>query len=548
MIISTPESARKAPIEYLPGTFVAALDESWSGDDGSVSDPRWRRRPSKATQAAMREAQDAAAAAERWARPFRSAESPVLYTLMCQLSQCGARKSGRSPGLRSGNGKGYITEDTYKVLGLDHKYVIWLTGAAWYGLHLDFDRPVTLAELDGRVNVVVFAKGTYDVATQTYTAGCHTLSVLGMDEDGRNHAIPLHLATNAQRQGIKRLTKAAIQQMDADPAGSTGRIKNPLCEDWDIHILRETPFASLAEIASALGLNDEDRPRPKPSTEPAAVSRGIGPVVAELAGKLLRDRGGPTGWQGNVEVYVHSVLEASFERLGLTCDRAKVAKTGAAIARKMWRTYDPTKAGAPRRERNAGRLAGALEDVAPEDRKAAAGRLIGAERRDAARATIAKIKSAYVRLTIRNKGDEPGQDDIAAATGLSRRTLSTYWRQIRAAVAGSLNALERVNTLKSRQCAGRSLNKTEFSNGRSQTVPTIIRGISQSLTAWLASLADACPRGLYPVPVTLASHSPDLAPILPGATVTPMQAPRVSGRDAMAFRDADPMGWDACPF
>lgn len=543
MILQNTDSTRKDQIEYLPGTLVAALDESWSGDDGSVSGPRWRRRPSRDKQAAMREAANSAAVADAWAEPFRSNDSPILYTFMCQISQAGSRKTAGSLGIRSGDGKGLLEYDSHKVLGLRHRYVMWCTSAIWHGLHLDFDRPVKLSEIDGRVSVVIFPEGSYDAETQTYTSGCHTLSVLGV-----GHSVPLHLATTSQRQGIRRLTKAAIAQMDADPAGSTGRVKNPLCTKWEIHILRETPFESLADIATVLGLNDGSRRRARPTNEPTSTSRGIGPVVAELAGKLLRDRGGPTGWQGNVEMYVHAVIEAALERIGLTCDRVKVGKTGAAIARKFWSTYDQAKAGAPRRERNAGRLAGALEDVAPSERKAAAGRLIGAERRDATRATIAKIKSAYVRATIRNKGEEPGQDDIAAATGLSRRTLSTYWRQIRAAVAGSLNALERVNKLKSQGCAGRSLNKTESLSGVAKVASTLIRGASQALTAWLASLANACPVGLYPVPVMLASHAPDWAPILPGATVIPVQALRVSGRDARALRDAVDMGWDACPF
>ncbi|NFV79006.1 hypothetical protein [Magnetospirillum aberrantis] len=542
MTVQTADSDVKATIEYLPGTLVAALDESWSAEDGAEPGPRWRRRPSRAKLAAMKESQDSAAAAERWARPFRSAESPVLYTLMCQMPQCGSRKTVRSKGLWSGDGKGYIAPDSHKVIGLDHRYVQWLDGTSWHGLHLDFDRPVRLDELDGRVNVVVFAPGTYDVERQTYTSGCHTLSVLGV-----GHSIPMHLATTAQKQGIKRLVKAAIQKMDADPAGSTGRVKNPLCEKWEIHILREQPFGSLSEIGTALGLNDGSRRQTKPANEPTSTSKGIGPVVAELAGKLLRDRGGPQGWQDNAEIYVHAVIESSLERLGLTCDRAKVAKTGGAIAREFWRTYDATKAGAPRREKNAGRLAGALEDVAPEDRKAAAGRWRGEQMERQAAKTRQRLKDAYDTLVWRAKGswEEVSQADLATLAKVSIGTVKHYWSSIRQHFLGVAEKREKQT---SQQSALSSLNKTVSLNGVAKVASILTRGVSQSLTSWLASLADACPVGLYPVPVMLVSHALDWAPILPGATVLPLQAPRPSGRDARALRDADPMGWDACPF
>lgn len=530
MTVQDANSARKALIEYLPGTFVAALDESWSAEDGAESSPRWRRRPSKAKAQAMREAQDSAAAAERWAKPFRSAESPVLYTLMCQMPQCGARKTARSKGLWSGDGKGFIAADSYKVLGLDHKYVQWLDGTAWHGLHLDFDRPVTLSEIDDRVNVVIFAEGTYDAERQTYTSGCHTLSVLGI-----GHSIPMHLANNAQRQGIKRLVKAAITHMDADPAGSTGKIKNPLCEQWGNHILREGPFSSLAEIATALGLNDADRPKPKPTNEPASMSRGIGPVVAEIAGRMLRDRGGPDGWQGNVEVYTHAVIEAALQRLGPTCDRVKVGKTGGAIARKFWRTYVAAKAGA-------------LETVAPSERKAAAGRWRGEAKSRQAMKTRQVLKDAFDTLVWKAKGawEEVSQADLAAFSKVSLRTVQHYWTSLRQHFLG---VAERRKTSTRQQPALSSLNKTVSSDGVLKAPSSLIRGVSQTLTSWLASLADACPRGLYPVPMALASHSPDLAPIYANATVQPMQAPRPSGRDAKALRDAEiDQGWDACPF
>lgn len=540
MTISTADSDVNA-IECLPGTLIAALDESWSEQDSAPS-PRYRPRTSKAKAQAMREAQDATAAGERWAKPFRSAESPVLYTIMCQMPQCGGRKTARSKGLWSGDGKGYIAQDSYKVLGLDHRYIQWLDGSAWHGLHLDFDRPVRLSEIEGRVSVVVFAEGTYDAETQTYTSGCHTLSILGI-----GHSIPMHLATASQRQGIKRLVKAAIQHMDADPAGSTGRVKNPLCEKWEIHILREQPFSSMADIATALGLNDPTRRRTRPTNEPATTSRGIGPVVAELAGRLLRDRGGPQGWQDNAEIYVHAVIEASLERLGLTCDRAKVTKTGAAIARKMWRTYDQAKAGAPRRERNAGRLAGQLEDVAPSDRKSAAGKWRGEAKSRQAAKTRQALKDAFDTLCWRAKGawEEVSQADLAALAKVSIRTVKHYWASIRQHFLGVAEKRKKPTIQRS---ALSSLNKTDVCNGRSQTVPTLVRGLSQALTAWLASLANACPTGLYPVPAALASHAPDWAPIFTGATVQPVQAPRLSGRDARALRDAVDQGWDACPF
>lgn len=539
MTIDNTKSDCKAPIEYLPGTLVAALDESWVGDDGSVSGPRWRRRPSKA----MREAANSAAVVDAWAEPFRSNDSPVLYTFMTQISQAGPRKTAGSLGIRSGDGKGLLEYDSHKVLGLKHRYVMWCTSAIWHGLHLDFDRPVRLSEIDGKVSVVIFPEGSFDAQTQTYTSGCHTLSILGI-----GHSVPLHLATNAQRQGIKRLTKASIQQMDADPAGSTGRVKNPLCKGWEIHILRETPFESLADIATALGLNDPTRRRARPTNEPASTSRGVGPVVAkEIAGPMLRDKGGPQGWQGNAEIYVHAVIEAALQRLGPTCDRDKVCRTSASIAREMWRTYDPAKAGAPRRERNAGRLAGALEDVAPSDRKSAAGKWRGEQMERQARKTRQTLKDAYDTLVWRAKGawDEVSQADLAAFAKISLRTVQHHWTSLRQHFLG---VAERRKTSTRQQPALSSLNKTVSSNGVAKVASTLIRGLSRSLTSWLASIADACPRGLYPVPMALASHSPDLAPLLPGATVTPMQAPRVSGRDAAALRDADPMGWDACPF
>ncbi|MBY0429637.1 MAG: hypothetical protein K2Q10_00445, partial [Rhodospirillales bacterium] len=401
-------------------------------------------------------------------------------------------------GLHSGDGKGYIAQDSYKVLGLDHRYIQWLDGSAWHGLHLDFDRPVRLSEIEGRVSVVVFAEGTYDAETQTYTSGCHTLSILGI-----GHSIPMHLATASQRQGIKRLVKAAIQHMDADPAGSTGRVKNPLCEKWEIHILREQPFSSMADIATALGLNDPTRRRTRPTNEPTSTSRGIGPVVAEIAGKLLRDRGGPQGWQDNAEIYVHAVIEAALQRLGPTCDRAKVAKTGAAIARKMWRTYDAAKAGAPRRERNAGRLAGQLEDVAPSDRKSAAGKWRGEAKSRQAAKTRQALKDAFDSLVWRAKGawEEVSQADLAALAKVSIATVKRCWSSLRQHFLG---VAERRKTSTRQQQIISSLNKTVSSSGVAKVASTVIRGLSSTLTAWLASLADACPTGLYPVPVLLA--------------------------------------------
>jgi len=517
-------------IEYIPETLIAALDEDWSdGDSAASAADRGRRRLPKNVAHAMQSTQDAAAAAERWTRPFRSADSPVLWTFMAQCRQAGERKAAGSKGLWTGKGKGLIAQASYKVLGLDDPYVGWNDDDVWHGLHQDFDRPVRLDELLDRVSVVVFRRGTYDAATQTYTAGCHTLCILGI-----GHSIKMDEATPKQRRAIKRVTEAANKRMGADPAGSTGRVKNPLSEHWEIHVLRDAPFASLGEIRTALGLTRDDAVDHAEPQAPA--SRGIGPVVADIAGKLLRDRRGPEGWGGNVEIFVHAVIEASLERLGLTVDRGKACRTAASIARKFWGDFDPTKMGAPRRAKNPGRLSGDLEDVARTERQAAAGKLIGAERRDAAKATIAKIKSAYVRLTLRHKGEEPGQDDVAVATGLSRRTLSTHWRKIRAVLAGALNALERVNTLKSRQRAACSLNKTGIKYRAGAARPTNPVGASSELTAWLRQCAESCPRGSYPPPMPLASINPGLAAILPGASVQPVMPPRIPARDAEALR------------
>lgn len=522
--------------EYVQGTLITALCEDFSGDEYSSERPGNRRGSSRDRLAA--------AAAERWQRPFRSNESPALHAFMCQCRQAGRRKTARSKGLWVGRDKAAIRQAAYKVLGLDASYLLWSDEDYWHGCHEDLDRPVKLSELyrDGKpvAGIVVYEPDTFDEETGTFTNGCHLISPLAIGA-----SVAWKNATARMRNAINALRRARVAVLEADAAGSMGKVKNPLCEGWDIMVLRDEPFGSFAELGAAAGITKLGKYRRGAVSDGMAVGSqgGIRPMLSTLAGAILREHGGSAGFAGGVEEYVTAVITKALEMLGTTADRERVCKTAGACARRKWRTFRPELMGKPRKPCREGIMRQSLDAKGIADGRARQSASGAARAERARKETWQTLRDAMDRCVWRAKGEwlEVSQADVAAGAGVSVGTIRRHWSDLRKWALGVAEKRRMTTIQRPRRC---SLKKTESlrRKGYSPTSPADVK--ARMIQETMKRVAESLPRGRYAPPSPITAVVPSLAQVFPTAMVSRVQLPRIPARTWEAVMDDDRVPWD----
>jgi hypothetical protein len=398
-----------------------------------------------------------------------SEEAPILQLFVTKLPR--ARR------LRAGHTKQRLDETDSKLLALDCAYVVSKAPMRRVGSNGDM-RGVLRVEIDAPLS----SWATIPAACQAANLPLPNIAVGYVDAHGRvlnphllwvlEHSVAfIGKSTPPQRlfNGVLRGLTAALIPFGADPGGLSNaqRMKNPVSPLWDRQVFADTPY-SLTDLGSQIDLNVNpvtlqargsagqpfipDHPDPRIAAESNRLFRALA-LWARQEVDRFRGAGGP------YEPFQDAV-EDEAQRLCclLGSDNRKKEQTAGttaqSVARWTWLNY----------HRRPSELRPKLAADELQMRQAAGGRTTAAGKRTA---TEAAIQTVVLRLATASAA-RPSQPALAAATGLSERTIRRHWPFITALVAAITPAPQNIPTPATRSLLVKKLTYVEDTSKQSK--------------------------------------------------------------------------------